>query len=95
VPARGARRQLALFGLGQAVFALGFGLGGMYGLGRKAYAGEQHVRTTGELAGLGVMGLGGLVATIAGVWFLVLVVRAMRHWWARRPARSLAPLTSP
>jgi hypothetical protein len=90
-PGRSARWQLSLFGVGQAVFALGFGLGGLYGLGRKAYAGEQHVRTTGELVGLGVMGVGGLLATIAGGWFLVLMLRAMRGWWARRAA---APLPS-
>lgn len=83
IPAASARRQLVCFGVGQAVFAAGFALGGIYGLGRKAYAGEQHVRTAGELVGLGVMGVGGLVAAAAGVWFLVLVLRAMRGWWAR------------
>ncbi len=81
-----ARRQLRLFGLGQTVFALGFALGGLYGLGRKAYASEQHVRSTGEYAGLAVMGVGGLVATAAGLWFLLLVLREMRGWWARRAA---------
>jgi cytochrome c oxidase subunit I len=86
LPARSARRQLIAFGVGQAVFALGFAIGGAYGLGRKAYAGEQHVRSAGELVGLGVMGLGGLVATAAGLWFLFLVLREMRGWWARRAA---------
>lgn len=86
VRAPSARRQLLVFGVGQAVFALGFAIGGVYGLGRKAYAGEQHVRTTGELVGLGVMGVGGLVATVAGIWFLVLVLRAMRGWWPRGAA---------
>ncbi len=93
-PARAtaARRQLRLFGVGQAVFALGFALGGVYGLGRKAYAGEQHVRSTGEYAGLIVMGLGGLVATAAGLWFLFLVLREMRAWWS---SHSTAPVPSP
>jgi hypothetical protein len=80
---RSARRQLTAFGVGQTVFALGFGLGGLYGLGRKTYAGEQHVRSTGEYVGLGVMGVGGLIATVAGVWFLFLVLREMRGWRAR------------
>jgi hypothetical protein len=93
LPGPSARRQLLLFGIGQSVFALGFALGGLYGLGRKTYAGEQHVRTTGELVGLGVMGVGGLIATIAGVWFLFLVLRAMRSWWPRRAAGSF-PLHS-
>lgn len=78
---RSARRQLLLYGGGQAVFALAFGL---CGLQRKTYAGEQHVRTAGEVAGLVVMGIGGLVAVTGGVWFLFLVLREMREWWTRR-----------
>lgn len=74
---RAARWQLACFGVGQAVFALGFGLAGINGLGRKAYAGEQHVRTLGEYAGLSVMGLGGLLAAAAGIWFLILILRPL------------------
>jgi hypothetical protein len=88
IPGRSARWQLVIFGIGQAVFALGFAMGGIHGLGRKMYAGEQHVRTTGELVGLAVMGVGGLVATVAGVWFLVLILRAMRGWWRRSAARA-------
>jgi hypothetical protein len=99
VPARvwiAARRQLILFFAGQSVFALGFALAGAHGLGRKAYAGEQHVRSTGELLGLGVMGLGGLFAAAAGVWFLVLVLRAMRGWtWQQASVPASAPQASP
>jgi hypothetical protein len=76
------RRQLAVFGIGQAVFALGFAIGGAYGLGRKAYAAEQHVRSAGELTGLIVMGVGGLVAVAGGLWFLFLLLREIRRWWA-------------
>lgn len=83
---RMARRQLLLFFVGQSVFALGFAIGGAYGLGRKAYATEQHVRSAGEIVGLSVMGLGGLVAAAAGIWFLVLVLRAMRGWSWRTPS---------
>lgn len=79
---RAARHQLALFGVGQAIFALGFAIGGAYGLGRKAYAAEQHVRSAGEVCGLLVMGAGGLVAVAGGLWFLFLVLREMRGWWA-------------
>jgi cytochrome c oxidase subunit I len=80
---RSARRQLALFGGGQAVFALGFAIGGAYGLGRKAYAAEQQVRSAGEYTGLVVMGLGGLVAVAGGLWFLFLALRELRGWWPR------------
>jgi cytochrome c oxidase subunit 1 len=83
-----ARRQLVLFGVGQAIFALGFALGGAYGLGRKAYAAEQHVRSAGEITGLVVMGLGGLVAVAGGLWFLFLVVRELHAWWSERACQS-------
>jgi cytochrome c oxidase subunit I len=86
---RAARRQLTLFGVGQAVFALGFAIGGAYGLGRKAYAAEQHVRSAGEVCGLVVMGLGGLVAVAGGLWFLFLVLREMRSWWRAPSTRAL------
>jgi cytochrome c oxidase subunit I len=87
---RAARRQLALFGIGQAIFALGFAIGGAYGLGRKAYAAEQPVRSAGEVCGLIVMGLGGLVAVAGGLWFLFLVLREMRSWWPARLPRASA-----
>jgi cytochrome c oxidase subunit I len=68
--------QLYLFGIGQLVFAIGFGWAGLYGLGRKAYGADQHIRSMGEYAGLIVMAAGGLVAVGGGVMFLCLVVRA-------------------
>lgn len=86
---RAARRQLGLFGIGQTVFALGFAIGGAYGLGRKTYAAEQHARSAGEVTGLVVMGVGGLVAVVAGLWFLFLVLREVRGWW-----RSATPATT-
>lgn len=67
--------QLCLFGFGQVVFAIGFGLGGMHGLSRKAYGAEQHIRSVGELIGLGVMGVGGLIAVAGGLLFLFIMVR--------------------
>ncbi|MBI5689308.1 MAG: hypothetical protein HZC55_04370 [Verrucomicrobia bacterium] len=94
--AAAGRRQLVWFGAGQSVFALGFGLGGLYGLGRKAYAAEQQVRSAGEYAGLAVMGLGGLIATAAGLWFLFLILREMRGWWGRGSApAAAAPILFP
>lgn len=88
---RDARRQLVLFGIGQTVFAVGFAIGGAYGLGRKAYAAEQHVRSAGEVWGLVVMGVGGLVAVAGGLWFLFLVLREMRGWWPTRALRAANP----
>ena len=79
-PPRRARLQLLLFGSGQAVFGLGFALAGAYGLGRKQYGVEQHVRTLGEYLGLSVMGLGGLVAVAGGVFFLAVMLRHLAAW---------------
>ncbi len=94
---RAARRQLTLFGIGQAIFVLGFAIGGAYGLGRKTYAAEQHVRSAGEVSGLIVMGLGGLVAVAGGLWFLFLVLREIRGWRRPRTGQSaeFLPLTTP
>lgn len=80
-PAQRWRRvQLLCFGCGQAVFGLGFALAGAYGLGRKQYGAEQHVRSLGEYLGLGVMGLGGLVAVAGGLLFLAVMLRCIGTW---------------
>ena len=79
-PARHARLQLLLFGGGQAVFGLGFALAGAYGLGRKQYGVEQHVRSLGEYLGLSIMGLGGLVAVAGGIFFLAVMLRRIGAW---------------
>lgn len=78
---KSARKQLILFAVGQSVFALGFGLGGLYGAARKAYASEQHVRSMGEYIGLSTMGFGGIVAMVSGIWFLVIALREVASWW--------------
>ena len=77
---RRAKLQLLTFGVGQAVFAIGFGIAGVYGLGRKQYGVEQHVRTVGEYVGLGVMGLGGILAVAGGLLFLAVMLRAIGSW---------------
>ncbi|MDQ3262617.1 MAG: cbb3-type cytochrome c oxidase subunit I [Myxococcota bacterium] len=79
-----ARWQPLLFGAGQAVFALGFGLAGAHGMGRKVYGAEQVRRTFAETLGLGVMAVGGLAAVAGGLLFLGLVVRA----WIAADRRS-------
>jgi len=81
--------QPALFGSGQTVFALGFGLAGIYGMQRKAYGAEQAERGLAETLGLVVMGIGGFVAIAGGLLFLGLVTTA----WMRR-GRSLAETTT-
>lgn len=81
--------QPVLFGSGQTVFALGFGLAGVYGMQRKAYGAEQAERGLGETLGLFVMGIGGFIAIAGGLLFLGLVTTA---WMRRR--HSLAEATT-
>lgn len=77
---KAAYAQLLLFGIGQGVFAAGFAMAGLYGLGRKTYGAEQAVRAPGEYWGLGIMGVGGLLAAVAGILFLILMGIALKHW---------------
>lgn len=85
--------QPILFGSGQLVFAIGFALAGAYGLARKAYAGEQHIRTAAESVGLGIMCVGGVIAIAGGLLFLWLVARA---WLAHssRPTTERGVVTT-
>lgn len=83
---KAAHVQLLLFGVGQGVFAAGFAIAGLYGQGRKTYGVEQAVKSPGEYWGLGIMGIGGLLAAVAGILFLILMGIALKHW--RRNSKS-------
>ena len=50
---------------------------GGYGVQRKVAGSAQVLRTTQEVIGMGVMGIGGLIAVIGGVLFVVVIARAM------------------
>ena len=80
--------QPALYGAGQAVFALGFALAGAHGAARKSYGAEQIQRGPLESAGLFVMGIGGFVAIAGGVLFLLVLGRAL---WRRARTVSVQP----
>jgi hypothetical protein len=62
--------------------------------GRKVYTGEQHVRTLSEHVGLGIMGLGGLVAAVGGVWFLVLLAAHCAPFAFRPATLPCAPMNN-
>jgi cytochrome c oxidase subunit I len=68
-----------LYGLGQLLHISGLVWSGGYGVQRKVAGAEQVLRTTGEIAGMGLMGAGGLLAIAGGLLFVVVVVRAMRR----------------
>jgi cytochrome c oxidase subunit I len=70
--------QPTLYGVGQLLHIIGLVWSGGYGVQRKVAGGEQVLRSAGEIAGMGLMGLGGLVAIVGGLLFIVVVLRAMR-----------------
>jgi len=65
--------QPALYGGGMLLFAMGFAFAGAHGMGRKVYGAEQAERGMAETLGLGIMGVGGLVAIAGGLLFLWVV----------------------
>ena len=73
-----ARVQPVFYAVGQALHILGLVWSSGYGVQRKVAGAEQVLRSTSEIAGMGVMGLGGLIAIIGGLLFVVVVIRAMR-----------------
>ncbi len=71
--------QPAVYGVGQMVFAAGFAIAGAYGMSRKAYGAEQATRSLAETIGLSVMGIGGLIAVLGGILFLIVVAVIWRR----------------
>jgi cytochrome c oxidase subunit I len=67
-----------LYGLGQLMHIVGLVWSGGYGVQRKVAGAEQVLRSPGEIFGMGLMGLGGLVAIVGGLLFVVVVWRATR-----------------
>jgi len=74
-----ATLQPYLYGGGQLLHVTGLVWSGGYGVQRKVAGGEQVLRTTAEIAGMGLMGLGGLIAIIGGMLFVFIMLRAMWH----------------
>ncbi|MBS1247017.1 MAG: cytochrome oxidase subunit, partial [Proteobacteria bacterium] len=79
-----AYAQPWLYGGGQLLHVLGLVWSGGYGVQRKVAGAAQGLDTVERIAAMGLMGLGGLIAIIGGVVFLVVVGRAL----LRRPARA-------
>jgi hypothetical protein len=89
VPPRAGALQAWLYGGGQLAHVAGLAWSGGYGVQRKAVAAEQALRTPQEIVAMGLMGLGGLVAVIGGLLFLVLVLRAIRTGWRGFAAQAI------
>jgi hypothetical protein len=71
--------QPAVYAAGQLMHIIGLVWSGGYGVQRKVAGAEQVLRSSGEIAGMGLMGLGGLLAIVGGLLFVVVVIRATRR----------------
>jgi hypothetical protein len=71
--------QPTLYGCGQLLHIIGLVWSGGYGVQRKVAGAEQVLRSTSEIAGMGLMGLGGLIAIIGGLLFVVVVWQSLRR----------------
>jgi heme/copper-type cytochrome/quinol oxidase subunit 1 len=71
--------QPFLYGFGQLMHIVGLVWSGGYGVQRKVAGAEQVLRSSGEVFGMGLMGLGGLIAIAGGLLFVVVVWRARQQ----------------
>ncbi len=86
-PPRLATWQIRLYGGGQLLHILGLVWSGGYGAQRKVADGAAVMRPLEQTIGMGLMGLGGLIAIVGGMLFVVAVIVAV----ARRPRAARAP----
>lgn len=84
---RMATWQPGIYGVGQLMHIVGLVWSGGYGVQRKVAGAEQVLSGGGEIAGMALMGLGGLIAIIGGLLFVVVVIRAVRGDGTRTPNR--------
>ncbi|HET9701456.1 MAG TPA: cbb3-type cytochrome c oxidase subunit I [Burkholderiales bacterium] len=75
--ARAARWQAALYGGGTLAMAAGLAWSGGHGVARKATGAQQLLDGLPEVAGMAVMGAGGMVAVAGGVMFVAMIFRAL------------------
>ena len=68
-----------VYGVGQLLHIIGLLWSGGYGVQRKVAGAAQGLHGFAQTAGMGLMGLGGLIAVIGGIMFLVVVFKAMRR----------------
>lgn len=80
-----ATAQPYIYGSGQLMHIIGLVWSGGYGVQRKVAGADQVLHSTAEIAGMGLMGLGGLVAIIGGLIFVVIVIGSLRL--STRPAK--------
>jgi heme/copper-type cytochrome/quinol oxidase subunit 1 len=76
---RMARWQPYVYGAGQLIHVVGLAWSGGYGVQRKVAGADQMLLTWQQKAGMGMMGLGGLIAIIGGVLFVLVCLTAIKN----------------
>ena len=69
--------QPIIYSGGQLMHVAGLVWSGGYGVQRKVAGAEQGLDSVERVLGMGLMGLGGLVSSIGGLLFLIIVLRAL------------------
>jgi len=77
-PQRLAFWQPWLYGGGQFLHIVGLAWSGGYGVQRKTAGAAQGLEGFGQIAGMGLMGLGGLISVIGGLLFLLVAWQSIR-----------------
>jgi len=77
VKGRMARWQPYVYGGGQLIHVVGLAWSGGYGVQRKVAGAEQALTTLPQKLGMGMMGLGGLIAVIGGIMFVLVCLKVM------------------
>ena len=80
VRGRMAHWQAYVYGGGQLIHILGLAWSGGYGVQRKVAGAEQALTTLPQKIGMGMMGLGGLIAVIGGIMFVLVCLKVMTRW---------------
>ena len=78
LPKRMATWQPYLYGSGQLIHIIGLAWSGGYGVQRKTAGVAQGLDGFSQTAGMGLMGLGGLISVIGGLLFLVVAYKSMK-----------------
>jgi len=78
LPERMAVWQPYLYGGGQFMHIVGLAWSGGYGVQRKTAGAAQGLEGLGQTAGMGLMGLGGLISVAGGLLFLIVAWKSMR-----------------
>jgi hypothetical protein len=78
-PPRLAALQPVIYAAGQLLHVGGLAVSGAMGIQRKTAGAAQGLDSIGAKAAMGVMGLGGLLAVIGGILFVVAVIIAVRN----------------